>query len=182
MGVALALNTPIAGLLSVRSAVAIIVFLVAAAVMAWTHIGRDIVACGSDRRAATIAGVKADSIVIGVFTTSGMVSALGGVLLGYSLAAASPVALADVLAPAVASAIIGGISVAGGRGHPLGIAAGVLTLSILRSGLSAIGVLPHVQDIITGGILLSIAVLDAPDLERRITTFRLDRKEHRASS
>jgi ribose/xylose/arabinose/galactoside ABC-type transport system permease subunit len=111
-----------------------------------------------------------------------MVSALGGVLLGYSLAAASPVALADVLAPAVASAIIGGISVAGGRGHPLGIAAGVLTLSILRSGLSAIGVLPHVQDIITGGILLSIAVLDAPDLERRITTFRLDRKEHRASS
>jgi ribose/xylose/arabinose/galactoside ABC-type transport system permease subunit len=71
--------------------------------------------------------------------------------------------------------------VVGGRGHPLGIAAGVLTLCILRSGLSAIGVEPHVHDILTGSILLFIAVLDAPDLARRVVTWRLDRAERGAS-
>jgi ribose/xylose/arabinose/galactoside ABC-type transport system permease subunit len=138
------------------------------------------VATGSDRRAAMTAGLKTDRVVIGVFTFSGAVSALAGVLLSYSLGAASPVALSDVLAPAAAAAIVGGVSVVGGRGHPLGIAAGVLTLCILRSGLSAIGVAPYVQGIVTGAILLSIAVLDAPDLARRLIAWRLNRADRRA--
>lgn len=180
MTVALGLNAPIVGLLSVRSAVALGVFVIAALVMAYTHIGRDVIATGSDRRASMIAGVKTDRVVIGVFTASGAFSALAGVLLSYSLGAASPVALADVLSPAAAAAIVGGVSVVGGRGTPMGIAAGVLTLCILRSGLGAIGVAPYVHEIVTGAILVIIAVLDAPDLTRRITTWRLDRAERLA--
>jgi ribose/xylose/arabinose/galactoside ABC-type transport system permease subunit len=174
MAVALALNEPIANLLSARSAVALAVFVLAALLMTYTHIGRDVIATGSDRRASRIAGLNTDRVVIGVFAASGASAALAGVLLSYSLGAASPVALADVLAPAAAAAIVGGVSVVGGRGSPMGIAAGVLTLCILRSGLSAIGVEPHVHDIITGIILIVIAVLDAPDLARRVTTWRLD--------
>ena len=179
--VALGLNAPIAELLSVRSVVALAVFFAAAAVMAWTHIGRDVIATGSDRHAAMMAGLKTDRVVIGVFTASGAFAALAGVLLSYSLGAASPVALSDVLAPAAAAAIIGGVSVVGGRGHPLGIAAGVLTLSVLRSGLSAIGVSPHVHEIVTGSILLGIAILDGPDLARRLVAWRLDHAESESS-
>jgi ribose/xylose/arabinose/galactoside ABC-type transport system permease subunit len=88
-----------------------------------------------------------------------------------------------VLAPAAAAAIVGGVSVVGGRGSPMGIAAGVLTLCILRSGLSAIGVEPHVHDLVTGIILVVIAVLDAPDLMRRVTAWRLDRADrHKQAS
>jgi ribose/xylose/arabinose/galactoside ABC-type transport system permease subunit len=173
MEVALGLNAPIAGLLSVRSAAALAVFVLAALAMRYTHIGRDVVATGSDRRASRIAGLNTDRVIVGVFAASGACAALAGVLLSYGLGAASPVALADVLAPAAAAAIVGGVSVAGGRGNPMGIAAGVLTLCILRSGLSAIGVAPHVHDLVTGGILLVIAILDAPDLMRRITAWRL---------
>ncbi len=180
MEVALGLNAPIANVLSVRSAAALAVFVLAALVMTWTHIGRDVIATGSDRRASRVAGLNTDRVVIGVFAASGASAALAGVLLSYSLGAASPVALADVLAPAAAAAIVGGVSVVGGRGSPMGIAAGVLTLCILRSGLSAIGVEPHVHDIVTGLILLVIAVLDAPDLARRVTTWRLDRAERSA--
>jgi ribose/xylose/arabinose/galactoside ABC-type transport system permease subunit len=86
-----------------------------------------------------------------------------------------------VLAPAAAAAIVGGVSVVGGRGSPLGIAAGVLTLCILRSGLSAIGVEPHVHDLVTGFILVAIAILDAPELMRRVTVWRLDRAERKAT-
>ena len=96
--------------------------------MTYTHIGRDVIATGSDRRASRIAGLNTDRVIIGVFAASGASAALAGVLLSYSLGAASPVALADVLAPAAAAAIVGGVSVVGGRGSPMGIAAGVLTL------------------------------------------------------
>jgi ribose/xylose/arabinose/galactoside ABC-type transport system permease subunit len=182
MAVALGLNEPVANLLSVRSAAALAVFALAALVMTYTHIGRDVIATGSDRRASRIAGLNTDRVIIGVFAASGASAALAGVLLSYSLGAASPVALADVLAPAAAAAIVGGVSVIGGRGGPMGIAAGVLTLCILRSGLSAIGVAPHVHDLVTGGILIFIAILDAPDLARRVTTWRLDRAEARKTS
>ena len=179
IAVALKLNAPIADLVSVRSVAALAVFVLAALVMTCTHIGRDVIATGSDRRASRIAGLNTDRIIIGVFAASGACAALAGVLLSYSLGAASPVALADVLAPAAAAAIVGGVSVVGGRGSPMGIAAGVLTLCVLRSGLSAIGVEPHVHDLVTGIILVVIAVLDAPDLARRMTAWRLDRSERR---
>jgi ribose/xylose/arabinose/galactoside ABC-type transport system permease subunit len=180
LDVSLALSTSIHGLLSVRSALALAVFLAVAFVMAFTRIGRDVIATGSDRRASMVAGIKTDRVVVGVFMASGAFSALGGVLLTYSLGAASPVGLADVLVPAAAAAIIGGVSLGGGKGHPLGIAAGVLTLCILRSGFNAIGVPPHVHEIVTGAILMVIAVVDAPDLIRELTKWKLRRAERRA--
>ena len=56
IAVALELNAPIGGLISVRSAACLAVFVLAALVMTYTHIGRDVIATGSDRRAARIAG------------------------------------------------------------------------------------------------------------------------------
>lgn len=172
MDVALRVNEPVLGIFSLRSAVAILAFVVAAFVMARTRIGRDVTATGSDRRAALVAGVRVDRILIGVFAVSGTLTALAGSLLSYSLAAASPVALADTLIPAAAAAIIGGVSLAGGKGTPAGIAGGVLVLAVLRSGLTAIGVPPYVHDIVTGGVLLAVALLDAGGLERRLFGIR----------
>ena len=172
MDVAMAVNHPVLAVLSLRSLVTLAVFLAAAVVMARTRIGRDIYAVGSDRRAAMVAGVPVDAIVIGVFATSGMLSALGGSLLSYSLATASGVALTDALVPATAAAIVGGISLSGGKGTPLGIVGGVLVLSVLRAGLSAIGTQPSVQDIVTGAVLLIVALADAPDLGRRLHGLR----------
>ena len=168
MDVAMLVNAPLAEIFSLRNLVALAVVAIAAVFMAWTRIGRDVVATGSDRRAALVAGLNVNRIIVGVFALSGLLTALSGALLSYSLAAASPVALADTLVPAVAAAIIGGVSLSGGKGTPLGIAGGVLVLGVLRSGLTAIGVPPYVHDIVTGCVLLTVALLDAPDLERRL--------------
>ena len=115
------------------------------------RVGRDVYATGSDRRAAMIAGVNTSAIIPAVFACSGMLAALAGSLLSYSLAAASGVALTDVLVPAIAAAIIGGVSLMGGRGTPIGIVGGVLVLCLLSSGLNAIGTPPAVHDVVTGG-------------------------------
>jgi ribose/xylose/arabinose/galactoside ABC-type transport system permease subunit len=172
MDVAMLVNEPIAGIFSIRNIVAISLFIAATLLFTWTRIGRDISATGSNRRAALIAGVSVDAVIIGVFALSGMLTALSGGLLSYSLAAASPVALVDALVPATAATIIGGVSLSGGKGTPVGIAGGLLVLCVLRSGLTAIGVPPFVQDLVTGGVLLSVALFDAPGLEERMFAFR----------
>lgn len=173
MEVALFVNEPFLWIFSPRSVVAIVIFAVAVPVMAYTRIGRDIIAMGSDRRAAMVAGVDTDRLLVGVFMVSGMLTALSGALLSYGLAAASPSGLSDVLVPAAAAAILGGVSLAGGTGRPLGIAAGVLILCVIRSGLNALGVPPHVHDIVTGSVLLLVAILDGSALARRVASFTL---------
>ena len=177
MPLALALNAPIVGVISARGVIVVACFVVAAIVMSYTRVGRDILATGGDRRGAATAGVATDRVLVGVFAASGVLCALSGSLLSFGLAAASPAALSDTLAPAAAGAIIGGVSLVGGRGRPLGIASGMLILCVLRSGLNAAGASSHVHDIATGLVLLGIAVADAPDLRRRLSEWKLYRRE-----
>jgi ribose/xylose/arabinose/galactoside ABC-type transport system permease subunit len=169
MEVALGLNVAFAGIFSLRSLVTIAIFVAAVLVIGLTRYGRDIIAIGSDRRAAMTAGVDVDALVIAIFGFSGFCAALSGALLSYSLASASPAGLSDVIVPAAAAAILGGVSLAGGTGRPLGIAIGVLSLAMLRAGFNAVGAPPYVNQIAMGGILLTVAVLDAPYLARRLS-------------
>ena len=101
-----------------------------------------------------------------------MLAALGGSLLSYSLAAASGEALTNALVPATAAAIIGGVSLLGGRGTPIGMIGGVLVLCLLRAGLNAVGTAPAVQDVVTGGVLFLVAIADAIDLDPRLFAIR----------
>lgn len=156
------MNERIAGVFSLRSLVAIAIFALAAGVLFWTRIGRDILAAGSNRNGAIIAGVNVNALLVGTFAVSGLLAALSGALLSYSLAAASPSGLSDVLVPATAAAILGGVSIYGGTGKALGIAAGMLTLAVLRAGLNALGAPPYMNDIATGAILLAVALVAVP--------------------
>ena len=79
-----------------------------------------------------------------------------------------------MLVPAIAAAILGGVSLSGGVGGPFGLAIGILTISVLRSGLNALGVQPFVNDVVSGAILLAVAIVDAPYLSRRLR-FRVSR-------
>ncbi len=166
--VALLVNEPVAGIFSLRSAVCLALFVVAALVVDFTRLGRDLIAIGSDRRAALVTGVNVDAFIVGIFAFSGFCAAVSGALVSYSLASASPAGLSDVLVPAAAATILGGVSLGGGSGRPMGIAIGVLILAVLRSGLNAIGAPPFVNDIAMGSILLTVAVLDGPYLMRRL--------------
>jgi ribose/xylose/arabinose/galactoside ABC-type transport system permease subunit len=172
MDVALAVNNPVLHIFSLRSLIALGAFLIAAFFMARTRVGRDVYATGSDRRAAMVAGVRTGVIIPAVFACSGMLAALGGSLLSYSLAAASGVALTDALVPATAAAIIGGVSLMGGKGTPIGIIGGTLVLCLLSAGLNAVGTPPAVQDVVTGGVLFMVAIADAVDLDPRLFAIR----------
>jgi ribose/xylose/arabinose/galactoside ABC-type transport system permease subunit len=176
MDIALFINTPIMEIFSLRSIVALVVVAIAAILVACTKVGRDMIATGGDRVAATTAGVKTDAILIGTFATSGMLCALSGALLSFSLSAASPAGLSDVSVPAVTAVILGGASFAGGTGRPLGVAAGALILGLLRTGLTTLGVPPYVHDIVTGSVLVVVAITDGRDFVRRLYVLASNRK------
>lgn len=167
LDVALAMNDRYAGVFTIRTLMTVAVFAIVAVLAAITRAGRDVVATGSDRNAALVAGVNVGGILTGIFAFSATMSAISGALLSYSLASASPAGLSDVLVPAATAAIIGGVSLGGGTGRPLGVAAGVLTLAAFRSGFNAIGAEPWVSDITTSVALLCISAMDASALAGR---------------
>ena len=172
MPVALAMTQPIAAILSVRSLLTLVFFAIAAVIVSATRVGRDLIAIGSDRRAATTAGVNVDAMIVGVFAFSGFTAALAGVLVSYSLASASPSGLSDVVVPAATAAILGGVSLSGGTGRPFGIAIGMLVLGVLHAGLNALGAPPYMDGIAMGAVLLAVAVADGPLLTRRVRIAR----------
>ena len=174
MQVALDLKEQLAAVFSIRSLVALALF-AAAAIIAVTRVGRDIIAVGSDRRAAMIAGVNVDALVVGIFAFSGVCAALSGALLSYSLASASVTAVSVIIVPAAAAAILGGVSLAGGTGRPLGIALGALVLAVLSTGFNAVGAPPFVNDVAMGAILFTVAIADATHFRRRFTLRRRER-------
>ncbi|MGD0026637.1 MAG: ABC transporter permease [Xanthobacteraceae bacterium] len=168
LNVALAMNEPILGVFSLRSILAVLLFAIAAFMVAYTRIGRDMVATGSDPRAAKVAGVRTEAVTIGVFAASGTLFAVAGALMSYSLSAASPSGLSDVTVPAIAAVILGGASPSRGTARPLGTAAGVLILCLLRTGLTSLEMSPHVHEMVMGSILMIVAISDGPDLTRHL--------------
>jgi len=171
--VGLRLDQQILSIFSIRSFVSIGIFAVAAAVMAYTRVGRDIHAVGGDRRASRIAGVRVERILLVVLMLSALGAALAGSLHSYSLSSAQPDLGFNPLIFATIAALLGGVKLTGGRGSPLGIAAGVLSLAILQEMLSALAAPQYTGDLVTGVLLLIATIIAAPVVtswwERRAT-------------
>jgi ribose/xylose/arabinose/galactoside ABC-type transport system permease subunit len=173
--VGIKLDQPVAQIFSIRSLVTLGLFVVAVILMRYTRFGRDIRAIGGDRRSARVAGVPVSRLLIGVFAISALGAALPGALLSYSLASASPSNGLNVLTFSATAALLGGVSLAGGRGSPVGIFAGVLSLSILQAILSVLQSPDYVVNLITGGLLVAVTIFWAPDLSRWMKTVGLIR-------
>jgi len=147
---------------------------VAAIVLRYLRVGRDLRAIGGDRRAARVAGVPVDRLLIGVFVVSALGAALPGALLSYSLATASPTNIGfDVLTFSATAALIGGVRLSGGKGGAAGIAAGVLSLSVLQEILAILRSPDYVSSLITGGLLVIVTIVWAPELSQWFKTTRV---------
>jgi ribose/xylose/arabinose/galactoside ABC-type transport system permease subunit len=158
--------------ISNRGLIVVAIYVLAGLIFAYTRPGRDMVACGSNRAGALLAGINLKKFLVAAFAASGALAGLGGAMLAYSLGSASAIGLSDVLVPGAAAAILGGVSLTGGKGRPIGVAFGVLTWCVLRSGLTALGITPFMLDTIAGSILLLVAVIDSPGLSNALSVLR----------
>lgn len=133
-------------------------FLVFLFVSRKTAFGRSVYAVGGNAEAARLSGISVARVRIVVFTMTGLLAALVGVLLSARLSSGNPGIGTGLEFDVIAAVIIGGASLAGGRGMMLGTLLGVLFVTVLSNGLVLLGVNAYVQDIASGAIVL-IAVL-----------------------
>lgn len=172
LDVSLAMGEPIARIFSPQSLVTVAVFLTIGAFFAFTTIGRNLRAIGGDRRASKVAGVPVQAYLTGLFATSALLAALGGALTGYSVGSAPSSVSTGPLVAAITAVLIGGVSLAGGRGSPIGIAAGALALGLLQTLFIIEATDSFISQLILGGLLLIAVGLDAPGLKREVHHLR----------
>ncbi len=157
---------------SPRSLITLGLFALAAVVLGLTRWGRELRAIGGDRRASRVAGVRVDRLLVGTFVASGALSALGGSLLSFSLGSANPDPGVQPLILAAAAALLGGVSLAGGRGTPLGLLGGILAVALLAEVVTVAALPAYVAQLFYAGLLGLIVVIDAPDLHSALVRQR----------
>ncbi len=141
----------------------LVTFLIFFFLLKKTVLGRKIYAVGSNQKAAAIAGVNINKIKLFVYSVSGFMSALAGIILLSRLGSAQPVLGIGYELDAIAAVALGGTSLSGGRGRFYGTLIGVLIIAVLNNGLNILGVSSYYQDV-AKGIVILIAVLS--DKER----------------
>jgi ribose transport system permease protein len=176
-GATLWIDQSIAGVFSPRSLITLAGFLVAAAVLGLTKLGRELRAIGGDRRAARVAGVRVERTLVGLFTVAGTLAALGGAMLSYSYASANPNPGLQPLILSAVAVLLGGVSLAGGRGLPLGLLAGTLSVALIAQIVASAGLPDYSTELLYAALLVVIVAIDAPGLREA-----LDRVRARAGS
>lgn len=124
-------------------------------VLVATRFGRDVYAVGGNHEAARLAGVKVGRIVVSAFAISGFCAGVAALLLVARLTTSTEQLGMGMELTAIAAAVIGGVSLQGGRGTVFGPAIGAFLLGIVLLGLTLLGVSQFVQQILTGVILLA---------------------------
>jgi ribose/xylose/arabinose/galactoside ABC-type transport system permease subunit len=160
---------------SPRSLITLGLFLVAAVVLGGSRWGRELRAIGDDRRASRVAGVRVDRLVVGTFVASGLLSALGGSLLSFSLGSANPDPGIQPLILATAAALLGGASLTGGRGSALGLLGGIAAVALLAEIATLTALPAYVTQLFYAGLLGIIVVVDAPGLHSAVVRLRRTR-------
>ena len=135
-------------------AIAVLVGLAGFFVLRYTRFGRYTVAVGAGEPAALAAGVNVDRTKIIGFTISGTLAALAGVILAARLSSGSPSLANQLLLPAIAAVIVGGTAITGGLGSVGRTAIGALIISVVRIGMTFVGVNIFAENIVFGAMLI----------------------------
>lgn len=124
-----------------------------------TVFGRTIFSIGGNERAARVAGMGVDRTKIIIFTLAGACASLGGVFLASKIKSSDPTIGDPYTLMMVASCVLGGTSLSGGKGSCLGTILGALTVTVIKNGLTFIGVDAYWQDVVFGLFVLFMIVL-----------------------
>jgi len=138
-----------------------VVFSLSWVILYKTRYGRYIYAVGGNEKSAKISGVNTRFIVFTVYVISGLLSALGGIILTARTTAGLPQAGQAYELDAIAAVVIGGTSLSGGQGALSGTLIGALLIGVINNGLDLLGVSSYFQQVIKGAIIIGAVLLDS---------------------
>ncbi len=138
----------------------LVVFALFGFVLSRTRFGRFVYATGDNAEAARLSGIRTQRVKVAAFVISGLLAAIAGFILTARLSTAEPTAGTGLELEAIAAVIIGGTSLAGGRGTLLGTLVGALVLGVIDNGMNLLNVSPFLQDVVKGLVILLAVFLD----------------------
>jgi len=149
-------------------------FTVSAVLLNHTQWGRKVYAVGGNPVAARLSGINVEAIQFQVFALAGVFYAVGAVLFAARLNSGSATYGAGMELQAIAAAVIGGTSLAGGRGNVLATLMGALTITIVQNAMNLNGIGSSTQSIIIGLIILIAVAIDVwrPQISQAIARAR----------
>lgn len=150
----------IANVIPVPVITTLIAFIALWFILKKTVFGRHVYAVGGNEEASLISGVKTGRIKLWVYTLSGGLSALAGVILTSRLNSAQPNAGMGYELDAIAAVVLGGTSLSGGRGWIVGTLIGAVLIGVLNNGLNLLSVSSFYQQVIKGSVILLAVLLD----------------------
>ena len=135
-------------------------YALAAFAMNYTKLGREIYAVGGNPAAALLTGINVRKVQATTFVIAGFMTAVGAILMSARLNSGSPNYGQTLELQAIAAAVVGGASLAGGRGNILATLMGAMTIVIVQNGLNLNAAPSSVQNIVLGLIILSAVGID----------------------
>jgi len=153
------LRTPIVVLL--------VVLVVASLVMRYTRFGRQVYALGSAEEASYLAGLPTKRTKIIVYMISSTLVAIAGLILMARIGSGDPRSGGGLELKAIAAVVLGGATLAGGRGTPIGSFLGVFVLGVVQAALTFLNINDSWSDFVFGGVLIVAVLITAvSDLRR----------------
>ncbi|HBQ46873.1 MAG TPA: sugar ABC transporter permease [Ruminococcaceae bacterium] len=141
--------------------VVIIVFIIFHFFLTRSALGRKIFCVGGNPEAARLAGINSDNVLISVYTISGLMCAIAGIVLVGRTGVANPAAAMEPYdSDAIAACIIGGASFMGGKGTMWGTIIGALMISTIRNGLNLLQASNDIQNIVVGLVIIGAVCID----------------------
>jgi D-xylose transport system permease protein len=156
-------NPAVTSLKGVPYVVPIVLILLAAGtfVLNRTKFGRHVYAVGGNAEAARRAGIQVSRVRIKVFMISSSFAGIAGILMASRQASVDAAAGRSIVLNAIAAAVVGGVSLFGGRGRLSDAVIGGFVIAVIDNGLGLIGLASGLNLAITGGVLLLAATADA---------------------
>ncbi len=138
----------------------ILIFILSLLIMNRTKMGRYIYAVGGNNLAATYSGINVSKVKFFVYTYSGIMAGLAGIILASRMYSGQPTAGEGAEMDAIAAVVVGGTSMSGGSGKLGGTLIGALIIGILNNGLNLMNVNSFWQTVVKGVVILLAVMLD----------------------
>ncbi|MEX1031222.1 MAG: ABC transporter permease [Paenibacillaceae bacterium] len=138
----------------------ILVFVAVWLLLYRTYIGRHIYALGGNYEATRLSGIKTKKLQLIVFTLSGFLSGIAGIVLMGRLNSGQPNAVQGFELDVITAVVLGGVSISGGQGKLVGVLFGVLIMGVLANGLILLNVGEFYQMVVKGMVLLIAVGID----------------------
>lgn len=155
-----AIGSGTVGFVSVSFVLFIVCMLALFVVQSKTVMGRQISLMGGNREAAELSGVPVPRCLSAIFTISGLTAAIGSVVLFSRVTTASPLLGNGYETNAILAVVVGGTSMAGGKGSVLRTMVGVLLVTLLSNCMNLLGISTYMQSVMKGAILMAAIWLD----------------------